>query len=132
MSVRAQSRTITSLKALLMKYYHLYILECSDGLLYTGMTNDFERRLEEHHMGKNPRSFTFKRRPLKLIYRERFIDVRYCIYYEKKIKKWSAAKKRALANGEFDTIQILAECRNMTHHKYQPTKHEIDTAIKEF
>ncbi|WP_405377320.1 GIY-YIG nuclease family protein [Nonlabens sp. Asnod3-A02] len=115
-----------------MKYYHLYILECSDGLLYTGMTNDLERRLGEHHMGKNPRSFTFKRRPLKLIYRERFIDVRYCIYYEKKIKKWSAAKKRALANGEFDTIQILAECRNMTHHKYQPTKHEIDTAIKEF
>jgi len=112
-----------------MKYYHIYILECADGLLYTGMTNNLQRRLEEHQAGLNPRAFTFKRRPLKLIYSERFIDVRYCIYYEKKIKKWSAVKKRALANGDYDMIKILAECRNMTHSKYQPTDDDISSAL---
>lgn len=112
-----------------MKYYHLYILECADGLLYTGMTNDLKRRIEEHESGKNSKAFTFKRRPLKLIYSERFTNVRHCIYYEKKIKNWSAVKKRALANGDYDMIKILAECRNMTHSKFQPTDDDISSAL---
>jgi putative endonuclease len=112
-----------------VKYYHLYILECADGKLYTGMTNNLKRRLQEHDSGYNPRSFTFKRRPLKLIYSERFEDVRQCIYFEKKIKKWSAAKKKSLANNDFDMLQILSECRNMTHHKFQPTEEEIRIAL---
>jgi putative endonuclease len=112
-----------------MKYYHLYILECADDLLYTGITNDLKRRFEEHESGKNPRAFTFQRRPLKIIYKERFTDIRHCIYFEKKIKRWSAVKKRALANGDFNMLQILAECRNMTHSKYQPTDDDISTAL---
>jgi putative endonuclease len=98
--------------------------------MYTGITNNLKRRIEEHESGINPRSFTFKRRPLKLIYSERFTDIRYCIYYEKKIKKWSAIKKRALAHGDFDMIQILAECRNMTHSKYAATEEEVSTALE--
>ncbi|WVK13917.1 hypothetical protein Q4Q34_02560 [Flavivirga abyssicola] len=39
---------------------------------------------------------------------------------KKKIKNWSAKKKLALADENFDMLQILAECRNATHSKYNP------------
>ena len=103
-----------------MKTYYVYILECSDGLTYTGVTNNLSRRFEEHQNGLNKNCFTSKRRPLKLIFHQDFNDIEQAIYFEKKIKNWSAKKKLALANEEFDMLQILAECRNATHSKYNP------------
>ena len=44
-------------------------------------------------------------------------EVNQAIYFEKKIKKWSAKKKFALANGHFDLLQLLTECRNNSHYK---------------
>ena len=101
-----------------MKTYYVYILKCSDGLTYTGITNNILRRFEEHQKGLNKNCFTFKRRPLELIFQQEFNDVEQAIYFEKKIKNWSGKKKLALANEEFDMLQILAECRNSTHSKY--------------
>ena len=98
------------------------MLLCSDGLIYTGITNEISRRLHEHENGLNTKSFTFKRRPVKLIFQQQFNDVIQAIYFEKKIKKWSGKKKLALANGDYDLLQILAECRNITHSKYDPNK----------
>jgi len=103
-----------------MKRYYVYILECSDNLLYTGITNNVERRLVEHNSGLNKSSFTHKRRPVTLKFHQEFTDVNQAIYFEKKIKRWSAQKKRALIEGNFDMLQILAECRNASHHKYKP------------
>jgi len=103
-----------------MKIYYVYILKCSDGLTYTGITNDVSRRFEEHKKGLNKNCFTFKRRPLELIFYQEFNDVEQAIYFEKKIKNWSGKKKLALANEDFDMIQILAECRNASHSKYNP------------
>jgi predicted GIY-YIG superfamily endonuclease len=47
----------------------LYMLKCSDGSLYTGITNDLARRLEQHNAGKASR-YTRSRKPVKLIYQE--------------------------------------------------------------
>ena len=93
---------------------------CSDGLTYTGITNNIERRLAEHQDGLNKSCFTFKRKPLKLVFHQEFNNVIQAIYFEKKIKKWSAKKKLALANGNYDLLQILAECRNASHSNYNP------------
>jgi putative endonuclease len=112
-----------------MKLYYVYILKCSDGLTYTGITNDISRRFEEHQKGLNKNSFTFKRRPILLIFKQEFNDVNQAIYFEKKIKKWSGKKKLALANGDFDMIQILSECRNETHSKYNPETKKVSTAL---
>ncbi|MFO7745624.1 MAG: GIY-YIG nuclease family protein [Psychroflexus sp.] len=101
-----------------MKTYYVYILQCSDSKTYTGITNNLSRRVEEHQKGLNMSCFTFKRRPVKLIFQQEFNEVDQAIYFEKKIKKWSAKKKYALANGDFDLLQILSECRNATHSKY--------------
>ena len=103
-----------------MKRYYVYILECSDKLLYTGITNNIERRVDEHNSGLNKSSFTHKRRPVTLKFHQEFNDVNQAIYFEKKVKRWSAQKKRALIEGDFDMLQILAECRNATHDKYKP------------
>jgi putative endonuclease len=105
-----------------MKLYYVYILKCSDNLTYTGITNDLSRRLEEHQKGLNKNCFTYKRRPLELIFKQDFNDIKQAIYFEKKIKKWSAKKKFALANGDFYLLQILAECRNATHSYFKPEK----------
>ena len=94
--------------------FFVYILECNDGLLYTGMTNDLHRRLREHQVGKYPREFTFKRRPVKLIFHEMMTDVFQAIHYEERIKKWSAGKKWALANGDFERLKLLSICQNDT------------------
>ncbi|WP_281846938.1 GIY-YIG nuclease family protein [Olleya namhaensis] len=103
-----------------MKTYYVYILQCSDNLTYTGVTNNISRRFEEHQRGINKNCFTYKRRPSKLIFNQEFNDIEQAIFFEKKIKKWSAKKKYALANGEFDLLQILSECRNSRHSKYNP------------
>ena len=103
-----------------MKTYFVYILECKDGLLYTGFTNNLSRRLEEHQLGKNKTSFTFKRRPVTLIWHQMFNNVEQAILVEKQIKKWSSKKKWALAKGEEKMLKILAECRNASHYKYKP------------
>lgn len=58
------------------------------------------------------------------MFHQEFNDVNQAIYFEKKIKKWSNKKKLTLANGDFDKLQILAECRNATHSKYNPKKNE--------
>jgi len=112
-----------------MKSYYIYILKCADGLLYTGFTNNISRRFEEHQLGRNKSCFTYKRRPIELIFYQEFNDVEKAIYFEKKIKKWSASKKLALANDNFDMLQILSECRNFIHSKYKPTNKEVSTAL---
>ncbi|WP_456437180.1 GIY-YIG nuclease family protein [Psychroserpens sp.] len=101
-----------------MNSYYVYIIECSDNSYYTGITNNIHKRFIEHNNGKHKDCYTFKRIPLKLKFQEIFSDVLQAIYFEKKIKGWTRAKKETLIKGEFDRLQYLSECRNATHHKY--------------
>jgi putative endonuclease len=102
-----------------MKFYYVYILRCSDNSLYTGITNDLERRVNEHNEGKLLDAYTFKRRPIKLEWYQDFTEPNQAISFEKKFKGWSKAKKEALIKGDFDLIQNLSECRNATHSDYK-------------
>ena len=92
----------------MMKYYYVYILKCSDGSYYTGVTNDIERRLDEHRIGINKASYTYSRRPVNLVYHEYFMDINEAIDFEKQIKGWSRAKKEALIKGDWDEIVVLS------------------------
>lgn len=89
-------------------HYYIYILKCSDGTYYTGITNQLERRLAEHQSGDSKSSSTFKRRPLSLVFYTEFNNVEFAIEKEKQIKKWSTKKKEALINGAFDDLKNLA------------------------
>jgi putative endonuclease len=79
-----------------MKTYYVYILKCSDDSYYTGVTNNLDRRVTEHSEGIYKKSYTFKRRPVQLVFCETFNDINKAIAFEKQIKSWSKKKKEAL------------------------------------
>ncbi|MEI7451885.1 MAG: GIY-YIG nuclease family protein [Candidatus Falkowbacteria bacterium] len=54
--------------------YHLYILQCADKSLYTGITVDLVRRVREHNSSKLGAKYTKMRRPVQLVYSEEFAD----------------------------------------------------------
>ena len=88
--------------------YFVYILLCADNSYYTGVTNDMERRMYEHESGVNPECYTCKRRPLKLVFNERFTDITQAIAFEKQVKGWNRKKKEAIINGDWDKLPGLS------------------------
>jgi putative endonuclease len=101
-----------------MKTLYVYILECADNSFYIGVTNDVGRRFIEHQSGVHESSYTFRRRPLKLVYCKQFRSPIKAIDYEKQLKGWSKAKKFALISNDFKSLHELAECKNETSHKF--------------
>ncbi len=99
----------------LMKEFYVYILQCSDGSYYTGVTNDFELRATQHQEGVDPKCYTFKRRPIKLVHLEAFDSILSAISREKQIKRWSRAKKQALIEDREEALQRLARCSKRCH-----------------
>ena len=92
-----------------MKTSYVYILLCSDKTYYTGVTEDVFRRFNEHQDGKYFGSYTYNRRPVVLVYYVIFTDIKEAILFEKKIKKWSKAKKEALINGQYEDLPNLTK-----------------------
>lgn len=86
----------------------MYILRCSDGSYYTGVTNNIVRRLAEHKNGKHVGSYTFTRRPVELIYYEFYQYILNAIRREKQLKKWSRKKKEALMRKDWKELRRLA------------------------
>ena len=78
-----------------MSEYFCYIIECADGTLYTGITNDPGRRLREHELGHGAR-YTRSRRPLHLAYLEEQPDLKTAMRRERAIKALSRERKLAL------------------------------------
>jgi putative endonuclease len=72
-----------------------YILECSDGTLYTGWTVDVERRVKQHNQGKGAK-YTKTRRPVKLVYLEEQPDKIAALKRERAIKALPRKKKLEL------------------------------------
>ena len=100
-----------------MKIYFVYILQCSDDSYYVGITSDLEKRLNEHQSGKYPTAYTYHRRPLELVWYQDFLEPNQAISFEKKLKKWSRAKKEAIILDQWEDLPKLSECKNHTHFK---------------
>ena len=100
-----------------MIVYYVYLLECNDGLYYVGLTNNLSRRICEHQEGINSECFTFKRRPVILKYYLIFDYINDAIYIEKKLKKWSRAKKEAFFKKDWKTMHKKAKCENSSSHE---------------
>ena len=79
----------------MQKYYYVYILTNHSGTLYTGVTNNLERRLDEHRRGVGSK-FTAKYNIKRLVHYEVYKYVRDAIAREKEIKGWRREKKVAL------------------------------------
>lgn len=72
--------------------FYVYMLRCSDGTLYTGYTDDPERRLRVHNAGKGAK-YTRSRRPVELVYREMLEDKSAALRREREIKRLNRAQK---------------------------------------
>jgi putative endonuclease len=92
-----------------MKFYYVYILKCSDGSYYTGVTNNMEKRLAEHNSDDSATSYTSKRRPVELVYHQQFNDINQAIELEKQIKGWSRRKKEALINEDWEKLKLYSK-----------------------
>lgn len=73
--------------------YFVYILQCNDGTLYTGITSDLIRRVKEHNSSKLGAKYTKVRRPVRLVYSKEFNDRSAAMIEEARIKKLSRNKK---------------------------------------
>ena len=76
--------------------YFVYILECKDGSLYTGITKDVPKRVDEHNTKDTGAKYTKITRPVKLIYQENSENRSTASKREYEIKKFTRVKKLQL------------------------------------
>ena len=76
--------------------YYVYILECADRTLYIGITTDLERRVEEHNSSLLGAKYTRGRRPVKLVYSEKYETRSLATREEMRLKKLTRDQKRSL------------------------------------
>lgn len=75
--------------------YYVYIIRCRDGSLYTGITNDIQRRFKEHK-DKIGGHYTASRKVQKIVYTEKFETKNEALKREIEIKSWRREKKLGL------------------------------------
>ena len=100
----------------------VYILECGDGSLYVGSTNDLEKRVAEHQAGLGGRYTQFKQ-PVKLVfnYETARMDEAYAL--EQQLKGWRRAKRLALIRGDYGA---LVELSKTTGRRAESASPELD------
>ena len=85
---------------------YTYILECADGTLYTGWTNDLDKRLAAHNAGKGGK-YTRTRRPVRMVYAESHADKREAMRREYQIKRLSRTEKLELLEADSNIMNKI-------------------------
>jgi putative endonuclease len=106
-------------RGLVLEGAYVYLLECSDGTLYCGSSRkEIDERLSEHKNGHFEESYTYRRRPVKLIWCEKFANITDAIDCERRLKGWSRAKKLAMTRNDWNEVSRLA----IAHENLNPRK----------
>lgn len=79
------------------KTWYVYMVRCSDGTLYTGITNNLEKRVAAHNSGPNGARYTRSRRPVELVFAEQAGSKSNAAKREYQIRRLPRAKKLGLA-----------------------------------
>lgn len=87
------------------------MLKCADGAIYTGVTDNLDRRFEEHAQGKGGH-YTNYNRPKQILYKEPFENRLDAENREQQIKRWSKAKKLVLIRNDLTKLRILSKSRD--------------------
>jgi len=108
----------------------VYILECADRRLYVGSYrgDDIEVRVSEHNVGHYRDAWTYSRRPVTLLWADRFDLVTDAIAFERKLKGWTRAKKLAFVQCEWDRLRALSGRRTGFAKASPPSSFETDAA----
>jgi len=81
-------------------FYYVYIVKCSDNTLYTGITTNLKRRIDEHNGGNGAR-YTSNKTPVKCIFSEQHSNRSLAAKREAEIKSWDRIKKLTLVQSNF-------------------------------
>uniref|UniRef100_B0SZF4 Excinuclease ABC, C subunit-like protein n=1 Tax=Caulobacter sp. (strain K31) TaxID=366602 RepID=B0SZF4_CAUSK len=73
---------------------------------------DPSTRAASHNQGADPKAFTYKRRPVVLVWSEHFDQIIDAVAWERRLKGWSRAKKEAVIRGDWDVLPGLSRSRN--------------------
>jgi len=92
------------------KWWCVYIVRCEDDSLYTGITRNLQRRFSEHKTGGC--RYTRRSRATKVLYTERHASRADAEKRENQIKRWSRAKKLALAENNLRSLRELSQSRD--------------------
>ncbi|MEK7177366.1 MAG: GIY-YIG nuclease family protein [Patescibacteria group bacterium] len=76
--------------------YYIYLLRCSDHSLYCGQTKDLKRRVSEHNSNNSKSKYTRSRRPVKLVYFEKYKTISEVLKRESEIKRMNKPEKEIL------------------------------------
>jgi putative endonuclease len=88
--------------------FFVYILRYSDGNLYVGHSTNLSKRMAAHNAGRGAK-WTRCRTPVELAYQDSFSSEADAVARERQIKKWTRAKKKALAEGDLPRLQKLSK-----------------------
>jgi len=102
--------------------WFVYMLRCADGTLYTGMTNDVEKRLQAHNSGRGAK-YTRSRLPVELAYKEACPGRREALSREAALKRLTRAEKLELTAGERlapprGAAEIMSKLRSAGYEAY--------------
>lgn len=88
----------------------VYMLRCADGRYYIGTYrgHDLDVRVSEHIAGVYPDAWTYRRRPVVLVWNQEFQLITDAIAVEQQMKRWRRAKKEAVIRGEWSALKALA------------------------
>ncbi len=96
--------------------YFVYIIECKDKSLYTGITTDVERRFKEHQAGIGGR-YTSAKKVVKIVYKEKYPNRSSALKREAEIKGWPREKKLNLINNNNSKISKKGDKDNYRNNK---------------
>ncbi len=85
----------------------VYILKCADDSYYVGCTTDLLQRIGQHQSGEMG-GYTSTRLPVEVVWSAEFDDINQAITLERRIKRWSRAKKEALIRGDWAALPKLS------------------------
>jgi putative endonuclease len=80
--------------------WFVYMVRCSDGTLYTGITKDLAKRMAAHNSGRDGARYTRSRRPVRLVFAKQAASKAAAARLEYRIKKLKRSKKNNLINNE--------------------------------
>lgn len=90
-----------------MADYSVYIVECSDGSLYTGIATNVERRLQEHESGARGARYLRGRGPLRVVFSKEVGDRSHAQSVEYRIKQLTRERKLELIFGRLQFEAVL-------------------------
>lgn len=91
--------------------YYVYILRCADDSFYVGSAQNVDARVKAHNDGRGA-AYTFKHRPVSLVYSEDFHSEDEALTRERQLKHWGRGKKEALIAGDLEHLKHLSKRRS--------------------